>query len=98
MKKVLFLIFGIYVLTCSCQKNSCSNSVKAKFYDATGTDGCGMVIELDNSKYIEPKNLDDFNIEPQHGKKIWVSYHLAQSGGTVCMIGDVVIIDCITER
>ena len=91
--------FGIFlVFLISCQKNSCSESVKAKFLDATGTDGCGMVIELSNGKLIEPKNLDDFSIDPQDGEKIWISYHLAQTGGTVCMIGDVVIIDCISER
>ncbi len=98
MRKVLFLILVNVVFVWSCQKNTCSNSVKAKFVDATGTDGCGMVIELDNGKYIEPKNLDEFKIEPKDGEKIWVSYHAAQSGGTVCMIGDVVIIDCISKR
>ena len=98
MNRFSILLLVFFVLICSCQKNPCSGSVKAKFHDAAGTDGCGMVIELNNGKFIEPKNLDDFNIEPQHGEKIWVSYHLAQSGGTVCMIGDIVIIDCINLR
>lgn len=98
MKQFLFLILGVFILTCSCKKNSCSNSVKAEFHDATGIGGCGIVIKLTNEKFIEPRNLDDFNIEPQPGEKVWVTYHLAQSGGTVCMIGDVVIIDCITKR
>ena len=66
--------------------------------DATGTGGCGMVIELSNGEILEPKNLSDFNINAEDGKKIWLSYHLVQTGGTNCMIGDVVEIDCITER
>lgn len=91
--------FGVLlVFFISCQKNDCSESVKAKFMDATGTGGCGMVIELSNGKLIEPRNLDDFNIDPRDGEKIWISYHLDQIGGTVCMIGDVVVIDCISER
>lgn len=94
---ILLLATGLALLV-SCQKNSCSDSVKAKFLDATGTGGCGMVIELKDGKLIEPKNLGDFEITPRNGEKIWVSYHLAQTGGTVCMIGDVVIIDCITKR
>lgn len=85
-------------LFASCQKNSCSDSVKAKFIDATGTGGCGMVIELASGQLIEPKNLTDFAIEPRDGSKIWVTYLLAQSGGTVCMIGDGILIDCISER
>lgn len=98
MNKFNILLLGFFVLICSCQKNSCSNSVKAEFDDATGIGGCGIVIKLANGKFIEPRNLDDFIIEPQHGEKVWVTYHLAQSGGTVCMMGDIVIIDCITKR
>lgn len=98
MQKHLSSIVLFFLLSASCQKNACSDSVKATFVDATGTDGCGMIIELTNGKFLEPKNLNDFDVVPKNGKKIWVSYHLAQTGGTVCMIGDVVILDCITER
>lgn len=98
MKKHILFLPTLFLLTLSCEKNACSDSVKATFHDATGTDGCGMVIELANGKFIEPKNLDEFAIEPHHGDKIWVSYHLATNGGTICMIGDVVLIDCITKR
>lgn len=98
MQKTLFLIFAISVLFFSCQKSSCEGAVKAKFLDATGLDGCGMLIELNNGKTIEPRNLDEFDIVPKDGDKIWVSYHLAQNGVTICMVGDVVIIDCIQKR
>lgn len=98
MKKQVGLILGCIILIFSCQKNPCDNSEKAKFKDATGTDGCGMIIELSNGEYLEPNNLDKFNIEPQDGKKIWISYHLAQSGGTICMVGEIIVIDCISER
>jgi len=67
MKKDLFLFLGIFVLVCSCQKNSCSNATKAKFHEAADI-GCGMIIELNNGKFIEPKNLDDFAIQPKHGE------------------------------
>lgn len=98
MSKLSILFLGLCFISYSCQKQSCPDSVKAKFHDATGIGGCGMIIELNNGKFIEPRNLDDFNIEPQDGEKIWVSYHLAQNVGTVCMMGDIVIIDCISKR
>ena len=98
MRKYIGLLVVCLTLFAACKKSPCSDAVKAKFLDATGTDGCGMVIELENGELIEPRNLSDFEIEPQDGEKIWVSYHLAENGGSICMIGDIVIIDCITER
>lgn len=98
MKNFIILLLGIFTLTYSCQKSSCPDAVKAKFLDATGTDGCGMLIELTNGQKLEPRNLDDFDIEPKDGEKIWVSYHLAESGGTIYMVGKVVFINCISKR
>jgi hypothetical protein len=82
----------------SCKKGDCEDAEKATFKDATGTDGCGMLIELSDGKLLEPQNLNEFDITVEDGNKIWVSYHLAESGGTICMVGDVVVIDCISER
>lgn len=98
MNKINNLLVGFLVIICSCQKNACSDSDKATFQDATGIGGCGMMIKLKNGDLLEPRNLDDFALEPKHGEKIWVTYHLAKSGGTVCMMGDIVIIDCISKR
>lgn len=99
MKKFTIPFLGLcFILIFSCKKSTCSDAVKAKFLDATGTDGCGMLIELKNGDRIEPKNLGDFDIVPKNGKKIWVSYHTAENAFTICMMGDVVNIDCISER
>ncbi|MFK7783722.1 MAG: hypothetical protein AB8B56_01330 [Crocinitomicaceae bacterium] len=97
MKRLSFataLLFSIL----SCQKKPFSGAVEATFHDATGLSGCGMVIELPDGKYIEPSNLEDFPIIPQDEGEIWVSYHLKEAGGSICMIGDVVIIDRITTK
>lgn len=80
----------------SCQKNACCKGEKAIFKDLHGLDGCGYVIELDNGKRLEPVNMKDFSITPENGKKIWVKYHKT-SGGSVCMVGEIVKIDCISE-
>lgn len=97
MKSIISVLSFASITLSSCQKGDCSNAVKGEFKDLTGLDGCGMVIELSNGEKIEPRNLSDFNVEPEDGKKIWVKYHLAE-GGSICMVGDIVRIDCITER
>ncbi len=98
MKRYTLLLSALTVLALSCSKQPHPDSVKATFRDATGTDGCGMVIELTDGQFIEPKNLHEFDLEPHHGDKIWVRYHLATSGGSICMIGDIVVIDHIAKR
>lgn len=93
------IAFGTLILVLfSCTKNDCSNSEKATLVDASGIGGCGIIIKLKSGETVEPKNLNDFMDTPRDGDKVWVSYHLAKSGGTVCMMGDVVIIDCIAKR
>ncbi len=98
MKKQTAFLILFFALFAACQKTSCSDAVKATIVDQTGLDGCGLVLQLSNEKYLEPTNLLDMKTDAKDGEKVWVSYHLAQSGGTVCMIGDIVVIDCISER
>lgn len=82
----------------ACNKNkSCTDGVKGKFVDATGLDGCGMIIELNSGKKLEPKNLSEFDINIADNQKIRLKYHLT-SGGSICMVGEIVEIDCIAER
>ena len=89
----------ICVIICSCNKNTCDLAVKAEIKDLTGLDGCGFVIELENGERIKPINYDDFDVELKDGEKIWVSYHLTPLLiGSVCMVGDIVEIDCMTKR
>ena len=94
-----YLLTFILVLHLSgCNKSTCENAQKAKFKDLTGLDGCGMVIELPNGSYLEPTNLNEMDIEMTDGKKIWVSYHSLPNMASICMVGDIVEIDCIAPR
>ena len=87
------------LLLMACNKNKCSDSVKAELKDLSGLDGCGYVIELENGNKLEPLNLSDFDIDLKDGNKIWVSYHLTTNFiGTICMVGDIIEIDCIINR
>ena len=101
----IYLLAFILVLQISgCNKSSsenaqaCENAHKAKFKDLTGLDGCGMVIQLQNGSYLEPTNLHEMDIEMTDGKKIWISYHSLPNMASICMVGDIVEIDCIAPR
>lgn len=82
-----------------CNKESeCENSHSAKLVNMTGLDGCGWMVELDDGSSLEPTNLNDFNLDLKENKKIWISYHTAPQLMSICMAGEIVTIDCISER
>ena len=94
---VLTLIFFSLVIN-SCNKQSeCENSHSAKIVNMTGLDGCSWMIKLNNGTKLEPTNLNDFNIYLQENQKIWVVYHTAAQIASICMHGEIVTIDCISE-
>ena len=90
-------MLSIACIASACSKNHCRYGEKAVLGDASGL-GCGVIIELSNGTYVEPTNLSDFSMEMTLGKKVWVSYHLSGAQGSVCMVGDIVVVDCISER
>ena len=95
--KVFFLLTFVLLIFSACERTSCENAQAATIEDYTGLDGCGLVIKLQNGEVLEPTNLNDFNISPTDGMKVWVKYHEV-SGGSFCMVGPIVEIDCITKR
>ena len=99
-KKIVALTFIVLALaTLSCNKESeCDNSQRAKRVNMTGLDGCSWMIEINNGTKIEPTNLNDFRINLKENKKIWVVYHTAPRMVSICMHGEIVTIDCISER
>ena len=56
------------------------------------------MIELNNGTKLEPTNLNDFSINLEENKKIWVVYHTAAQMASICMTGEIVTIDCISAR
>ena len=98
-KNILVLTFVpliISILSCN-KQNECENSYRAKLVNMTGLDGCSWMIELNNGTRLEPVNLSDFNFNINQNKKIWVVYHPTQFA-SICMAGEIVTIDCISER
>lgn len=94
----LALVLVLFVTT-SCNKpKDCENGVKGIILDETGIGGCEWIIKLNSGESLEPKNIEDFNFTPVDGMMIWVSYEIVTTGGTNCMMGDVVTVECISER
>ena len=97
--KNIFSFILITPLLFSCNKNECPGAVKGELKDYTGLDGCGFVIILENGDRIEPINLIDFDVELIDNQKIWVDYHINENlSASICMVGDIVVIDCISKR
>ncbi len=97
MKNIIYIAF-ISLVILSCNKNECVNSEKGRI-ENNQIDGCGYTIRLNSGDQVEPINLSDFDIQPKHNKKVWVSYHINQNlSASICMVGDIVVIDFICER
>jgi hypothetical protein len=95
--KSLFVLLTISLFFVSCNRTSCENARAATIQDYTGLDGCGLVIKLQSGEVLEPINLNDFNITPTDGMKVWVKYHEVGMM-SICMVGPTVEIDCLSKR
>ena len=95
--KVLILSTFLLLIFSACDRTSCENAQAATIEDYTGLDGCGLVIKLQNGDVLEPTNLNDFNITPTDGMKVWVKYHEVAMM-SICMVGPTVEIDCLAKR
>jgi hypothetical protein len=97
--KVLILSSFLLLIFSACNRTSCENAQAATIEDYTGLDGCGLVIKLQSGEVLEPINLNDFNLTPTDGMKVWVKYHESETFiGSICMVGPIVEIDCLAKR
>jgi hypothetical protein len=95
--KTFFTLIASSFLFFACNRTSCENAQAATIVDYTGLDGCGLVIKLQSGEVLEPINLNDFNITPTDGMKVWVKYHEVGMA-SICMVGPTVEIDCLAQR
>jgi hypothetical protein len=111
MKK-LFLLLMMVSAACSKEEiDRTTCSVEATVRDLTQLDGCGFVFELNDGTRLEPQRLfycgtpplpkevtDDplFNFQFVDGKKVKIAYQPV-SALSICMVGSVVKITCLTE-
>jgi hypothetical protein len=94
LKLTWIFLFGILV-TLSCKKKYLlppEGYQSVILQDLTGLDGCGLVFKLNDSKVLEPINLNDFSIKLNAGNEYWIKYEEDPLHGSYCMAGDVVIL------
>jgi hypothetical protein len=85
---ILISLFSIL----SCQKDDFTppeNYIAVFLRDLTGLDGCSLVLQKTDNEYLEPINLDEFNVQLEVGKEYWIMYE-NPSSGSYCMVGEVV--------
>lgn len=87
-----FLVLLFFAFACS-KDDPCSNLQNGAIVGSLH--GCSWLIKLDDGQYLEPVNLEDFDIEPSLDLEILVNYHTSSSFGSYCQFGNVVEIDCI---
>ena len=94
-------IVSIVVLTSisySCKKDECCDGGKnGTIVNLTGFDGCGLVVKLENGKYLEVTNLFDFDFDLKEGDEITISYHEDSDAMSICMVGKIVKANCICK-
>lgn len=91
---------------------TCDNAVLATVKDLTGLDGCGFVFELADGGRLEPQMLGYcgtpplskevtenplYNFQWVDGKKVRIAYDEIPDAASICMVGKIVKITCLTE-
>lgn len=100
--KLIFLFLGLGTLLLSLSVNSeekrCPNGVPGTLVDATGLDGCGWLIELDNGTTLEPVGLAQYSLPLVDGKRVYVEYTVLPLSPSICMAGTKAQITCMTAE
>ncbi|GGF15247.1 hypothetical protein GCM10011383_28140 [Hymenobacter cavernae] len=65
--------------------------------DLTGLDGCGYVLVLSSGQRLEPRGSVWQDFPKKDGQSVQVAYH-SVSGASICMVGDLVELECITPK
>ena len=108
---ILILMVCCTILSCSKPINTietqvpeedkilCPNGVTATLKNLTGLDGCSWVLVLENGKKLEPTNLRKFDhIKLEDGKQVIVEYETKPLAASICIVGTIVEIICISEK
>jgi len=94
--KTLLLLFSFFLLLSCGDEGDCKKSIHVKLKNLTGLDGCAWVLLKDDGKYLEVQNFDEYEFEFIEGKEYHVSYELTD-GGSICMVGEMVKVTCMSE-
>jgi hypothetical protein len=85
--KIFLVLLLLSVSVFSCDKEQ-QEEENATVRNLAGLDGCGMLIELDNGKLLEPVSLPA-NIILEAGRRVSITYRLVDRASN-CMAGETV--------
>lgn len=95
--KFFLLTLSAFMLLTGCPKKGCEEGVPAMLLDYTGLSGCKWIIQLQNGERLEPVNLDEFDLMPADSMIVHITYTEAPTMMSICMVGKMVEVTCITE-
>jgi len=98
--KLLFplILLGAALLLAGCPTDKCPDGENAVLRDYTGLDGCRWVFELEDGQRLEPINLHEYDFELTDGQKVKITFTEAPDMMSICMVGKMVNITCISKR
>lgn len=82
---LVLLLFSVSFLSCNKEKEEEEN---ATVRNLAGLDGCGMLIELDNGRLLEPVILPA-NIILEPDRRVSITYRILKRASN-CMAGETV--------
>ncbi len=95
--KLFLLTISASMLLTGCPEKGCEDGVPAMLLDYTGLSGCKWVIQLQNGERLEPVNLHEFDLVPADSMIVHITYTEAPTMMSICMVGKIVEVTCITE-
>lgn len=94
----LWLFIGMGLLLTACPEEWCEGGVDALILDYSGMAGCNWIILLETGERLEPVNLHQFDIEPADSLPVNLTYTVIKDMMSICMVGKIVHINCITIK
>ncbi len=94
MKKIFFILpFFLLFFSCSNTKVA-KNQLEGTVTDATGLDGCGLLIKLDDGTTLQPVELPQ-GFTLQKDKRVKLTYIILKDRMSTCMNGSIAEITSI---
>lgn len=94
--RILSIILFLSLLYSCAKSSGCTDTVQVKLRNLTGLDGCGWVLQKQDGSFLEAQNLSEFEIQMVEGKLLGVKVEEVD-GGSICMVGTIVTIECLIE-
>jgi hypothetical protein len=98
MKNYLYILLIGLLFDLACRNEvACENYTSGELKNLSGLDGCQWVIELTDGSRLELVNLGEFDVTLEEGKRLEFTYKERKDMSSICMIGTLVELTCLSE-